>query len=263
MAERVYPSAKPATNGTTATTTTTTNNNTSFPATKAQLYGASRPAYRPQPQRKRSHRRCCCLCCIWTTVIILTLLLLAALAGVIVYVMYRPHRPTFTVSAFKVSSLNLTSSTSHLNTNINMNITTKNPNKKLVYIYNPVTISVTTAKDNILIGNGVLPSFVHGAKNTTLLKGSITSNGNQKLDDSSVTQLKTDFKGKNGVDLKMEMDTKVKLKLEGLKTPKVGIRVTCEGIKATVPNGKIATSASVSNVKCKVDLRIKIWKWTF
>ncbi|XP_002527402.2 NDR1/HIN1-like protein 13 [Ricinus communis] len=263
MAERVYPSAKPTTNGTAAAPTTApTTTNPSFPATKAQLYGASRPAYRPQPQRKRSRRRCFCFCCIWVTIIILTLILLAAIAGAILYVIYRPHRPTFTVSAFKVSSLNLTS-TSHLSTNINMNITTKNPNKKLVYIYNPVTISVTTAKDDIVIGNGLLPSFVHGAKNTTLLKGSITSSNTQQLDDASASQLKSDLKSKSGVGLKIGLETKVKLKLGGLKTPKVGIRVTCEGIKATVPSGKTATAASVSNAKCKVDLRIKIWKWTF
>ncbi|KAJ9190329.1 hypothetical protein P3X46_001545 [Hevea brasiliensis] len=256
MTDRVYPSAKPATNGGTTTTT-----NPSFPATKAQLYGANRPAYRPQPQRQRSRRSGWCACCLWLTVIIFTLLLLAAIAGAIIYVIYRPHRPTFAVSGLKVSSLNLTSS-SHLTTNINLNITTRNPNKKLVYIYNPVTISVTTDKDGILIGNGLLPSFVHGTKNTTFLKASITSSG-QQLDDTSSSELKTDLKSNNGLGLKIELETKVKVKMGGLKTPKVGIRVSCEGIKATVPSGKTATTASVSKAKCKVDLRIKIWKWTF
>ncbi|OAY36506.1 NDR1/HIN1-like protein 13 [Manihot esculenta] len=255
MTERVYPSSKPPINGNATTT------NPSFPATKAQLYGASRPAYLPQPQRKRSRRSCCCVCFFWVFFIIFVILLLAAIAGAIIYVIYRPHRPTFSVSGFKISSLNLTSS-SHLTTNINMNITARNPNKKLVYIYNPVTIVVTTDKDDILIGNGLLPSFVHGTKNTTLLKATITSSG-QQLDDASSSRLKTDLKSKNGLDLKIELETKVKLKMGGLKTPKIRIRVACDGIKATVPSGKTATTASVSKAKCKVDLRIKIWKWTF
>ncbi|KAJ9179330.1 hypothetical protein P3X46_011133 [Hevea brasiliensis] len=255
MTDRVYPSTKPATNGTTTIT------NPSFPATKAQLYGANRPAYRPQPQRKRSRRSCWCACCLWVTLIIFILLVLVAIAGAIIYVIYRPQRPTFSVSGLKVSSLNFTSS-SQLTTNINFNITARNPNKKLVYIYNPVTISVTTEKEDILIGNGLLPSFVHGTKNTTLLKATITSSG-QQLDDIPSSQLKTALKSKNGLGLKIELETKVKLKMGGLKTPKVGIRVSCEGIKVTVPSGKTATTASVSNAKCKVDLRIKIWKWTF
>jgi len=253
MTDRVHPSTKPATNGTTAT-------NPSFPATKAQLYGATRPVYRPQLNRKRS-RGCFCSCVLWTAVVIFTLIVLAAIAGAIIYVLYRPHRPTFVVSGLKISSLNLTS-TSHLTTNIDLNITTRNPNKKLVYTYNPITISVTTEKDGILVGSGLLPSFVHGTKNTTFLRAAITSSGLQ-LDDKSGSKLTSDLKSKDGVALKVELETKVKVKMGGLKTPKARIRVSCQGIKATVPSGKQATKASVSNAKCKVDLRIKIWKWTF
>ncbi|XP_065866710.1 NDR1/HIN1-like protein 6 [Euphorbia lathyris] len=260
MAERVYPSAKPIPN--TALNSTGAAAASAFPATKAQLYGATRPAYRPSPLRKRSRRSLCCACCLWITLIIFILLFLAAAAGAIVYVIYRPHRPTFAVSGFKISSLNLTSN-SHLITNININITTKNPNKKLIYIYNPTAISITTVKDEIFIGNGSVPSFVHRTKNTTLLKAAIRSNSNQPLDDVSASQLKSELKSKKGLNLKIELETKVKVKMDGLKSPKVGIRVTCDGIKATVPTGKTATSASVSNAKCEVDLRIKIWKWTF
>jgi hypothetical protein len=194
-------------------------------------------------------------------VVIFTLIVLAAIAGAIIYVLYRPHRPTFVVSGLKISSLNLTS-TSHLTTNIDLNITTRNPNKKLVYTYNPITISVTTEKDDILVGSGLLPSFVHGTKNTTFLRAAITSSGLQ-LDDKSGSKLTSDLKSKDGVALKVELETKVKVKMGGLKTPKARIRVSCQGIKATVPSGKQATKASVSNAKCKVDLRIKIWKWTF
>ncbi|KAJ6696297.1 LATE EMBRYOGENESIS ABUNDANT (LEA) HYDROXYPROLINE-RICH GLYCOPROTEIN FAMILY [Salix koriyanagi] len=253
MADRVHPSTKPTTNGTAAT-------NPSFPATKAQLYGATRPTYRPQANRKRS-RGCCCAYVLWTTVVIFILVVLAAIAGAIIYVLYRPHRPSFDVSGLKISSLNLTS-TSHLTTNINLNITARNPNRKLVYTYNPITITVTTEKDGIVVGSGLLPSFVHGTKNTTFLRAAITSSGVQ-LDDVSAGKLKADLKSRNGVALKLELETKVKVKMGGIKTPKARIRVTCQGIKAAVPSGNKTTTASLSNAKCKVDLRIKIWKWTF
>ncbi|TYJ34071.1 hypothetical protein E1A91_A05G144600v1 [Gossypium mustelinum] len=251
MADRVYP--KQATNGTAATS------NPSFPATKAQQYGATRPVYRPQPERHR-YRRSCCSCCLWTIIAILVLILIAAVASAILYVLYRPHRPTFTVSSLKISALNVTSA-SKLITNINLNVTAKNPNKKVVYSYNPITVSLVT-DDDIAIGEGSFGSFVHGTKNTTLLKAAITSS-NQELDDASAAKLKKALKSKKGLPLKIKLDTKVEAKMGALKTPKVGIRVVCEGIKATAPKAKSATTASTSNAKCKVDLRLKIWKWTF
>ncbi|KAK8478750.1 hypothetical protein V6N13_138807 [Hibiscus sabdariffa] len=257
MADRVYPSSKQATN---VTATAAAATNPSFPATKAQLYGASRPPYRPQPNRHRYRRSCCCSCCLWTTIAILVLILIAAIAGAALYVLYRPHRPTFTVSSLKVSTLNVTSA-SKLITNISLTVEAKNPNKKLVYSYDPTTISITTS-DGIDIGDGSFGSFVHGTKNTTLLKAAITSS-NQELDDTSAGKLKTDLKSSKGLPLKIKLETKVKAKMGALKTPKLGIRVACEGIKITVPKGKSATTASTSNAKCKVDLKIKIWRWTF
>ena len=259
MADRVYPSSKPATNGTAAATATTTNG--AFPATKAQLYGATRPAYRPQPHNRRRHhsRSCCCSCCIWLTFFLLLLILLVAIAGAIVYVLYRPHRPTFSVTSLKVSYLNVTSS-STINSKFDLSITANNPNKKLDYIYDTITVSLLS--NDIDIGDSTIPAFVQGKKDTTLLKADITNTG-KTLDSGSVSSLKTDLKSKSGIPLKIEIDTKVKAKMGGLKTPKVGIRVTCDGITATVPTGKKAATATTSASKCKVDMRIKIWKWTF
>ncbi|XP_035539144.1 NDR1/HIN1-like protein 6 [Juglans regia] len=254
MTDRVFPSSKPATNGTAPAA------NETFPATKSQVYGATRPAYRPQPHHRRRHSRSCwCSCCLWFTLTIIFLLLLVAITGAIFYVVYRPHRPSFSVTSLKVSYLNVTSS-STLNSKLDLNINAKNPNKKLVFIYNPVTISILS--NDIDIGDGTVPSFVHGKKNTTLLKATITSSG-RELDSESVATLKRGMKSNKGLPLKIKLETKVKAKMGGIKTPKIGIRVSCDGIKATVPSGKTAVTASTSNAKCKVDIRIKIWKWTF
>jgi hypothetical protein len=256
MADRVYPAAKPNTNGTAGTGA----NNGAFPATKAQLYGATRPAYRPQPHHRRRHgRSCCCSCCLWLTLLLILLIFIVAIVGAVFYVLYRPHRPSFSVTSLKLSYLNVTSS-SMLNSKFDLSITAVNPNKKLVFIYNPITISILT--NDIDIGDGTVPSFVHGKKNTTLLKAAITSSGGA-LDSASVSTLKTDMKSKNGLPLKIKLDTKVKAKMGGFKTPNIGIRVSCDGITATLPTGKTEATASTAGAKCKVDVRVKIWKWTF
>ncbi|KAM7480555.1 hypothetical protein LguiA_028768 [Lonicera macranthoides] len=254
MTDRVYPTAKPAVNG---TTTTAAAGNPSFPANKAQLYNTTRPAYRPQP-RPRRRRSCCCSLCLWITLTILLLILLAAIAGAVVWVLYRPHRPNFTVSSLQISQFNLTSS-SQLNSKFNFTITAKNPNKKIQFYYDPITISMFS--DAVPVGQGSLPGFVHPTKNSTTLKTIIASTG-EAIDSAQSTVLKSDLKNKKSLPLKIRLDTKVKVKIGALKTKKVRVRVTCGGIKASVPTGKSATTASTSDAKCKVDLRIKIWKWT-
>lgn len=243
--------------------------NGSFPATKSQLYGeATRSAaYRPQPMKgggRRRHRRgCCCRCCLWTTVALLVLLLLIGAAAAVFYVLYRPQRPTFTVTSLKVSYINITTSSSTLSSKFDLTVSARNPNSKLVYIYSPTSVSVVSADGGgVDLGDATIPAFVHGKKNTTVLKTSIASTG-QQVDSTAASALKSGLKSKNGLALKIRLETKVKVKIGGLKTPRVGIRVTCGGIRATAPAaGKSAATASTASAKCKVDTRIRIWNWT-
>ncbi|EXB66862.1 hypothetical protein L484_019500 [Morus notabilis] len=239
-------------------------NGAANPATKPQ----PRPPYRPQPQyhhrrRRRSGRSICCCCCFWSILILLALALLAAIAGAAVYVLYHPHRPQFTVISLRIAKLNLTtasdSSSSHLTTLLNLTIASKNPNNHLTFYYDAFTL--TASSNSVQIGNGTIPAFTSEKKNETTFRAIISAS--QDLDTDSTTSLRSDLKRKSGIPLEIQMDTKVKVKMESLKSKKVGIRVTCEDIKGVAPKGKSPTVASVSDAKCKVDLRIKIWKWTF
>lgn len=251
MTDRVYPSAKPILNGNGAAA------NPSFPATKAQLYGATRPTYRPQPHHRRSRRRCCCTFCFWLILTILVLLLLIGVAGTVFYLIYRPHRPSFTVTSLKLSYLNLTSNT--LRSKFDITVTAKNPNKNIAFSYEPTSVSILSG--DVDVGDGTVPAFQHGKKNTTMLKASIMSSG-EELESDAAKQLKASMKSRNGLPLRVKLDTKVKAKVGSLKTPKVGIRVSCDGIRVNLPAGKKPATASTSNAKCEVDVRFKIWKWT-
>ncbi|KAL0372185.1 UNVERIFIED_CONTAM: hypothetical protein Scaly_0900100 [Sesamum calycinum] len=87
----------------------------------------------------------------------------------------------------------------------------------------------------------------------------------QLLDADSVKSLNSDLKRKNGLPMRIVMDTTVRVKMEKTKMKKIGIRVKCDGIRGVVPKGKrvIPAVANISNAKCEVDLRTKILKWTF
>ncbi|KAL2555073.1 Late embryogenesis abundant (LEA) hydroxyproline-rich glycoprotein family [Forsythia ovata] len=259
MTDRVYPSAKQAANGGEATTNPVANGgaNPTFPANKAQLYNATRPMYRPQPPPRRRHNRsCCCSCCLWTTLLILLILLLTAIAGAVFWVLYRPHRPSFTVSSLQLSKFNLTDTA--ISSTFNITLTARNPNKKIAFFYDPISVKVFSG--DLTIGEGSLPGFIHGNKNVTTLR-SVISSSNKFSDGTDTSPLKSSLKNKN-LPLKIQLDTKVKVKVGKVKTKKLRIRVTCDGIKISVPTGKAATAAKTTGVKCKLDPRIKIIKWT-
>ncbi|MCL7038222.1 hypothetical protein MKW94_028770 [Papaver nudicaule] len=272
-ADRVYPNSKPTTMNPTVNGNATNTTTPLFPAPKSQQYGASRPAYRPQP--KRRHRSWCCCCFLWSTMIIIAILLLAAIAGGIMYVLYRPHRPTFTLTTLRISQFNVPTnskdSTSHLASKLDLAITSRNPNKRITFAYDPV--SVTVKSNDVNVGVGSIPSFVHGTKNTTVLRATVANNGDN-IEESSVAKLKADVKKKTGLPLEIEMETKVKVKVGGLKTSRIGIKVSCIGIHAVITTtkdkGKNSTTSTTTSTlspsskpQCKVNLRIKIWKWTF
>ncbi|KAJ4952168.1 hypothetical protein NE237_029000 [Protea cynaroides] len=257
MTDRIYPS-KPASN---PPQKLNGNANPPFPATKAQSF--NRPMYRPQPKPSRRRRSCCCICCLWTTLLIGTLILLAAIAGVVIWILYRPQHPTFSVTAVRISQFNVTTNkdgTSQLNSNLDLTVSTRNPNKKLVFFYDPTTVTMSSA--GIDVGNSTFPAYTHGTKNTTVLRTTVASTG-ESLESSSASSLKSDLK-KGGIPLAVQLDTKMKVKMGGLKTDKLMIRVICDRLKTNVPKGKTpATLSSSSDTTCKVKLRIKIWKWTF
>ncbi|KAJ8535857.1 hypothetical protein K7X08_034258 [Anisodus acutangulus] len=260
MADRVYPAAKPAAANGTAAPATAVNGgaNPAFPANKAQLYNATRPTYRPMPPPRLKHRRsCCCCCCLFITFFIVTIILLAAIAGAIFWVLYRPKTPSFNVQSLQVSQFNLTST--KFASKFNLTVIAHNPNKKISFFYDPININFST--DDVDIGDGSLPAFIHDTKDSKTLKTIVSSTG-KTLDDSEISTLRSKLKNKNNLPLEIKLDTKVKVKVGSLKTKKVGIRVNCDGIKISVPSGKSPTKATTRDVKCKVDLRIKIWKWT-
>ncbi|XP_057771649.1 NDR1/HIN1-like protein 13 [Salvia miltiorrhiza] len=259
MNDKVYPSAKPAANGGGGAPTAANGEaNPAFPANKAQLYNSTRPAYRPQPPPKRGHRRgCCCSCCLWSTLAILLLLFLAAIAGAVFYVLYRPHRPSFAVNSLQLSRFNLTDNS--ISSSFNLSITARNPNKKIAFFYD--TISVKFISGDLDIADGSFAGFAQGKKNVTTLRSVVTSSRNQISDGADASQLKSSLKNKS-LPLKIQLDTKVRVKIGKIKTKNLKIRVTCDGIKISIPSGKTATSATTSRVKCKVDPRIKIIKWT-
>ncbi|WOK91348.1 hypothetical protein Cni_G00039 [Canna indica] len=223
-----------------------------LPPNKAQQY---RLPYRPQPpppRRRRSRRGCCCICCLWLTFILIALVFLAAIAAGVLYVLYHPQRPSFSVSSVRLSALNLSSS-DLLTSRLDLSVTARNPNRKLVFAYDDFAVSASSRE--VLVGEGTIPGFVHPTENTTLLKATASSSG-QSLDPTEASHLMK----KKRLSLVIELDTRAGVNIGGFKSKRIGIRASCDGIEAAVTKGN--ATAATGAVKCKVKLRIKIWNWT-
>ncbi|KAG8487639.1 hypothetical protein CXB51_018600 [Gossypium anomalum] len=191
----VFPSSKPA-----ATTTAAPPPQTA-PLPDPQLLQQLQPTPYNRRHHHRPRRNYCCCCCFWTILIILILALLVAIAGSILYVLYRPHRPSFTLASLRIHRLNLTttadSASSHLSTLFNLTLSSKNPNSHLTFTYDPFTLSCVTSNNDVFIGNGTLPAFISNSKNETTFKGVVITTSSD-LDADTVNNLRPDLKKKMG-----------------------------------------------------------------
>ncbi|GAA0152363.1 hypothetical protein LIER_10865 [Lithospermum erythrorhizon] len=270
MTDRVHPSAKPTTAAAAAAHQPPSQQP---PPPKPHLYNPSRHPYRPTPAYLAQHnrRRCgcrrfCFLCICWTLLFLIFILLLSCIASTILYFLYNPKRPSFSISSLKISQFNLTTTpldeSTRLSTKLNLTLSCKNPNKKVVFFYNPISINIYSMHNEILLANGSFPEFTSIENNVTIIHTTLAMS-NQVMDADSVRVLRSDLKKKSGVPIKLVVETKVKVKMDKIKVRKFDIVVTCEGIHGQMPKGKIAGTATTTKAKCKVDPKFKIWKVTF
>ncbi|PUZ58496.1 hypothetical protein GQ55_5G513300 [Panicum hallii var. hallii] len=251
-----------------------------------------RPIYRPQQgpaKRRRGGRSCpfsCCCCFFWTVLVILLLAFIAAVVGGAFYLLYRPHRPAFTLSVARVTKLSVSSSATApaVTDAIDVTLTARNPNKKLVYFYDDFAVTAATAANAVPLGEGSVPGFAHEAGNITVIKATVSASA-LAIDPAA----SSDIKKSGEFPITVDLETKAGVKVGGLKTKKIGIQVHCEGIKVAAPappppakKKKLAKAAAAAPAPaavddapappapaatvarvCQVRIRVKIWKWTF
>ncbi|KAL6838706.1 hypothetical protein ACP4OV_031420 [Aristida adscensionis] len=250
-----------------------------------------RPIYRPPqaPAKRRRGRSCpfsCCCCFFWAVLVVLLLAFLAAVAGGAFYLLYRPHRPAFTLSVARVTKLSLSSAAAApaLTGAIDVTLTAKNPNKKLVYLYDDFTVTAATAANAVPLGAASVPGFAHDAGKITVINATVAASA-LAVDPTAAG---SDIKKSGEFAITVDLETKAGVKVGGLRTKKIGIQVHCDGVKVSAPAPAPARKKKLSKTNttaeapapvtvddvppapattvarvCQVRIRVKIWKWTF
>ncbi|KAL6507264.1 hypothetical protein OROGR_023459 [Orobanche gracilis] len=123
--------------------------------------------YAPPLKPPRKGSNCCKKCLCWTiSLLLLQIVILGILAGV-GYLVFRPEIPKYSVDSITVTRFNLNSDNS-LSTGFDVNITARNPNKK-IGIYYESGSHLRVLYRGTQLCEGSLPKFYQGHRNTTLL----------------------------------------------------------------------------------------------
>lgn len=212
-----------------------------------------------KPVNRRNPRRCCKRCLITSCSILVLLIFLVGLAALIIWILFKPKIPQFSVQDVRINKLNVTATydtataslkatnPTYVDTDILFTIHASNPNKKIRIDYKKVNVQMTYLGANV--GKAAIPGWYQEVANTTTLHSSILAT-RAPMTYSDGSALLLDISA-NDIPLDARIDTKVAIKMRDWKTPAVWIHVDCNFHVAppSAPGG-----AKLLNKSCK-------WKW--
>nr|XP_004246717.1 NDR1/HIN1-like protein 13 [Solanum lycopersicum] len=218
---------------------------------KDQIYRYPPPgnSRRYEALRKRKPRRsCCCRCVCYTLSLLLILIIALGITAAVVYLVFRPEAPKYTISDVAIKNFNLTSS-SPVSPEFDVTIRAENPNNKIGIYYRKGS-SVTVFYSDVRLSNGELPEFYQPSTNITVfqtpLKGS-----NVLLGNAVKTALRNEqMKGK--VPFKVNIKVPVKVKVGAVKTWEITVKVKCD-----VTVNTLTAKSKIISKDCKYS--VSLW----
>lgn len=178
---------------------------------------------------RRGRRRCCCLLT-WMCSLVFLFVLLFGIVVLVTWLVFQPKAPKVDVE--KVGITGLTALSLTISTNISYEIMVGNPNKRIGIYYDDTNVHVEL--NGMTIGEGIIPAFYQGYKNTTYLKGEISSQ-NLTLNAGTLSLLTSN---PTNVPLYATVDVKVRIKVCSIKSPKIQVKVRCDlNVDLTITSG--------------------------
>ncbi|KAF5188453.1 NDR1/HIN1-like protein [Thalictrum thalictroides] len=205
------------------------------------------PVIHSKPPKKRG---CCCRFFCWTLTLLLVLIILIAATAGILYLVFQPKLPKYSINRLRISEFRLNQDSS-LYARFTVAITARNPNKKIgIYYENGSHISVYY--NNTKLSGGSLPKFYQGHQNTTVLD--VDLSGQTENANGLLTALAQQQQQQGGIPLNLKATVPVRVKLGKLKLMKVKTRVRCNLVvdSLTASNSLI----SIRTSSCKFRLRL-------
>ncbi|KAL8532239.1 hypothetical protein ACS0TY_008734 [Phlomoides rotata] len=197
------------------------------------------------PKRKRS---CFVRCLCWTLALIFIFILIIAILAAVVYFVFQPKVPKYSVDAMRIIQFT-PGNDNTLSATFNVNITARNPNKKIgIYYEGGSHLSVWYTGTKLCEGS--LPKFYQGHRNTTAL--SLVLAG-QTRDASGLLQSLQAQQQTGNIPLNLRAKVPVRIKLGKLKLMKWKFLVKC---KLNVDSLTANNAIRIRNSSCKFRFRL-------
>ncbi|EXC20583.1 hypothetical protein L484_027138 [Morus notabilis] len=203
------------------------------------------PLTQSNPPKKR--RSCLCKCLCWTFLVILILIIVIAATVGILYLVFRPKLPKYSIDDLQVTQFNLSSNDS-LSATFDVTITARNPNKK-IGIYYEGGSRIRVYYNGTRLCQGALPKFYQGHRNTTRLVVPVTgqtANATGLINDLQAERQQTGY-----VPLALRVKQPVRIKLGRLKLFKIKFYVKCS---LNVDSLEANNDIKIRNSSCKFRL---------
>uniref|UniRef100_A0A2N9GB02 Late embryogenesis abundant protein LEA-2 subgroup domain-containing protein n=1 Tax=Fagus sylvatica TaxID=28930 RepID=A0A2N9GB02_FAGSY len=212
-------------------------------------YGPSIPPPTRSYHRPGRNSDCgCCGCLIsFFLQLIGTIVVIVGLAVLIFWLVFRPNRINFYVTDASLTQFNFINNTTTLNYDLALNITIRNPNKKIGIYYD--SIEANAFFDGQRFGTVFLTPFYQGHKNTTILSPVFKG---QQLVLLGASEL-SDFNSEKSVgvyDINVKLYLGIRFKLSKVKTWRIKPKIKCDLKVPLSSNGN--SVAAFETTKCHI-----------
>ncbi|CAN8241463.1 unnamed protein product [Cochlearia groenlandica] len=209
------------------------------------------PIRRPIPPHAMSRtkkRNLCCKCFCWVLSLVIIALIALAVAIGVIYFVFHPKLPRYDVNSLRVTNLGINLDLS-LSAMFNVEITARNPNKKIGIYYEKgglIGVWYTGTK----LCEGPIPKLYQGHKNVTKLNVDLT--GRAQYGNTVLSALQQQQQtGRVPLDLKV--DAPVIVELGKLKLKKIRILGNCKLVVDSLStNNRINIKASDCSFRLKL-----------
>lgn len=177
-------------------------------------------------------------------------MLLGITAGVL-YLVFRPEAPKYSIQQINIRGINLTSPSSTAASSPVFDVTVKadNPNNKIGISYEKES-SAEIFYNNVILCNGVMPTFYQPSNNVTVFKTVLEGSGIKLNNENRRALLKAQTKRK--VPLIVKLRAPVKIKVGSVKTWKITVKIDCD---LTVD--QLTAKAKIGYRHC--NFRVDLW----
>ncbi|KAK7276581.1 hypothetical protein RIF29_17724 [Crotalaria pallida] len=176
--------------------------------------------------RRRNNRRGCRCCLCFIGILFLLVILLAIAAGVL-FLVFRPQSPDYSIENIAIRGLNLTSPSSATSISPEFDVTVRanNPNSKIGIRYEKDS-SAEIFFNDVRLCNGAVPAFYQPSNNVTVFETALRGEGIEMRSGDLTALVKA--QNKREVPLGVKLRVPVKIKVGAVETWKITVKVNCD-----------------------------------